>query len=124
MPTHGLAREREREYLGHSKAGPLAQRSELSAHNRLVPGSNPGGPTAFAECVRGVGGAGARPHRGFRRAWYQIGTKIFAIRGYDSCRKHGRRSCGELVQGNPHVIDLEMAVGLVGEARVSMAHDA
>src|SRR5215468_5422039 len=27
------------------RPGPLAQRSELSAHNRLVPGSNPGGPT-------------------------------------------------------------------------------
>ena len=27
------------------KAGPIAQRSELAAHNRLVPGSNPGGPT-------------------------------------------------------------------------------
>src|SRR6185503_8778740 len=25
--------------------GPLAQRLELPAHNRLVPGSNPGGPT-------------------------------------------------------------------------------
>ena len=28
-------------------AGPIAQRSELAAHNRLVPGSNPGGPTAL-----------------------------------------------------------------------------
>ena len=30
------------------KAGPIAQRSELAAHNRLVPGSNPGGPTRLA----------------------------------------------------------------------------
>ncbi len=28
-------------------AGPIAQRSELAAHNRLVPGSNPGGPTLY-----------------------------------------------------------------------------
>jgi hypothetical protein len=26
-------------------AGPIAQRLEQSAHNRKVPGSNPGGPT-------------------------------------------------------------------------------
>src|SRR4029079_19589398 len=28
--------------------GPIAQRLELAAHNRLVPGSNPGGPTTRA----------------------------------------------------------------------------
>ena len=27
--------------------GPIAQRSEPPAHNRSVPGSNPGGPTKF-----------------------------------------------------------------------------
>src|SRR5678815_1575374 len=33
--------------------GPLAQRLERPAHNRLVPGSNPGGPTtAFVETGR------------------------------------------------------------------------
>ena len=35
----------ERTKAKDSKAGPIAQRSELAAHNRLVPGSNPGGPT-------------------------------------------------------------------------------
>ena len=29
--------------------------SKFRAHNRLVPGSNPGGPIAFCECSRGVG---------------------------------------------------------------------
>ena len=40
-------------------AGPIAQRSELAAHNRSVPGSNPGGPTlqapaglSFASCPK------------------------------------------------------------------------
>ena len=32
--------------------GPLAQRLELPAHNRLVPGSNPGGPTSPAASRR------------------------------------------------------------------------
>ena len=30
-----------------SAEGPIAQRLEPPAHNRLVPGSNPGGPTAL-----------------------------------------------------------------------------
>src|SRR5262249_57676859 len=32
-------------------SGPLAQRSELSAHNRLVPGSNPGGPKGVSPAM-------------------------------------------------------------------------
>src|SRR4051812_12631377 len=31
--------------LGRLRLGPIAQRLEPPAHNRLVPGSNPGGPT-------------------------------------------------------------------------------
>jgi hypothetical protein len=31
--------------------GPIAQRSEPPAHNRSVPGSNPGGPTIFSCAV-------------------------------------------------------------------------
>ena len=31
------------------KAGPIAQLVELPAHNRLVPGSSPGGPTNLSE---------------------------------------------------------------------------
>ncbi len=30
-----------------SQGGPVAQWLELAAHNRLVPGSSPGGPTKF-----------------------------------------------------------------------------
>ena len=30
-----------------TRRGPIAQRSEQSAHNREVPGSNPGGPTSL-----------------------------------------------------------------------------
>ena len=36
------------------KAGPIAQRSELAAHNRLVPGSNPGGPTLDPSRTRAI----------------------------------------------------------------------
>ena len=32
--------------------GPIAQRSEPPAHNRSVPGSNPGGPTNFSCAVK------------------------------------------------------------------------
>ncbi len=32
--------------------GPIAQRSEPPAHNRSVPGSNPGGPTNFFSAER------------------------------------------------------------------------
>ena len=35
-------------------AGPIAQWLERPAHNRLVPGSNPGGPTPI-ECAEGRG---------------------------------------------------------------------
>ena len=38
--------------------GPIAQRSEPPAHNRSVPGSNPGGPTTRTE-----GEGAARTHR-------------------------------------------------------------
>ena len=31
----------------HLSLGPVAQRLERPAHNRLVPGSNPGGPTSL-----------------------------------------------------------------------------
>jgi hypothetical protein len=31
-----------------SPGGPIAQRLEPPAHNRVVPGSNPGGPTSLA----------------------------------------------------------------------------
>ncbi|MDQ1286223.1 MAG: hypothetical protein QG663_1656, partial [Thermodesulfobacteriota bacterium] len=31
--------------------GPIAQLVELPAHNRSVPGSNPGGPTIFPEVL-------------------------------------------------------------------------
>ena len=38
-------------------AGPIAQLVELPAHNRLVPGSSPGGPTIyFAESKIGAYG--------------------------------------------------------------------
>jgi hypothetical protein len=40
-----------RRYYRPPFSGPLAQRSELSAHNRLVPGSNPGGPTEFSPAM-------------------------------------------------------------------------
>src|SRR6187431_2326336 len=33
------------------RGGPLAQRLELPAHNRLVPGSNPGGPTNLRQTL-------------------------------------------------------------------------
>ena len=32
------------------KIGPIAQLEEPPAHNRSVPGSNPGGPTKISEC--------------------------------------------------------------------------
>ena len=32
--------------------GPIAQRLEQSAHNRKVPGSNPGGPTRILFCLK------------------------------------------------------------------------
>src|SRR5262249_49415171 len=59
----------------------------------------------------------------FRRAWYQIGTKTFASRGRGDLLKRGRRACGELVQGNPHVVYFEVSVGLRCEPRISVAHD-
>ena len=40
--------------IGNSTSGtngPIAQRSEPPAHNRLVPGSNPGGPTIWLNRV-------------------------------------------------------------------------
>src|SRR3954470_12639987 len=40
----GVARGGAGSVKTHAERGPLAQRSELPAHNRLVPGSNPGGP--------------------------------------------------------------------------------
>jgi hypothetical protein len=37
--------------LSHEgKKGPIAQLEEPPAHNRLVPGSNPGGPTKASGC--------------------------------------------------------------------------
>ena len=39
------ARQTSRE--SRAKSGPIAQRSEPPAHNRPVPGSNPGGPTSL-----------------------------------------------------------------------------
>jgi len=99
-------------------------RRRTLAHNRLVPGSNPGGPTGFSECPRGVRAAGARPDRAVGLGWYQIGTKTFTIRGCSCLLKRRRRAFGGLVQSNPHVVDLEMAVGLRGEPRISVAHDA
>src|SRR5438105_4988591 len=40
------------QHLSFLAGGPIAQRLEQATHNRLVPGSNPGGPTASN---RGVG---------------------------------------------------------------------
>jgi hypothetical protein len=39
--------EREPGILKGSRQGPIAQLEEPPAHNRLVPGSNPGGPTSL-----------------------------------------------------------------------------
>ena len=46
------------------------------------------------------------------------------IRGGNSLLKRRRSAFGELVQGDSHVVDFEMAVGLRGEPRISMTHDA
>ena len=47
--------------------GPIAQRSEPPAHNRSVPGSNPGGPTILPSgaLLRRASLAEAPPRRGF-----------------------------------------------------------
>ena len=42
--------------------GPIAQRLEPPAHNRPVPGSNPGGPT-FARVARGASDGAGKPRR-------------------------------------------------------------
>ena len=41
--------------------GPVAQRSEPPAHNRVVPGSNPGGPTTRP--IDAAGGLRRRNHQ-------------------------------------------------------------
>ncbi|MDB5077856.1 MAG: hypothetical protein JWO42_4035 [Chloroflexi bacterium] len=67
--------------------GPLAQRLELPTHNRLVPGSNPGGPTPRPSCSE-------RPERPRPSVWPalwlppfgNIFLPIVAVRLYIRCR--------------------------------------
>ena len=49
-------------------AGPVAQWSELAAHNRLVAGSSPAGPTRKINNLGGFAVRGAKPVGRFRRA--------------------------------------------------------
>ena len=61
--------------LHFMSCGPIAQLAEPPAHNRSVPGSNPGGPTSY--CVMKIG---VKPEREFfrpveRKIWFLGGEQ-------------------------------------------------
>ena len=90
--------------LKDTAAGPLAQGLEQPAHNRTVPGSNPGGPTPNVATLLGFGSrnlvASLSPGRSRRTQHLEqcvVGESRVAARRFHGCvaeedRRRGKRS--------------------------------